>query len=55
VYYWASPIEAKLCQQEEIILVGGGSSAGQAAAFSRPRGQVHMVIRGEGWRPACRA
>jgi thioredoxin reductase (NADPH) len=33
VYYWASPVEAKLCKTEEIILVGGGNSAGQAAVF----------------------
>ena len=33
VYYWASPIEAKLCRSEEIVLVGGGNSAGQAAVF----------------------
>ena len=49
VYYWASPIEAKLCKQEEIILVGGGNSAGQAAVFlSGHAAKVHMVIRGEG-------
>ncbi|PJC96681.1 thioredoxin reductase [Janthinobacterium sp. BJB1] len=49
VYYWASPIEAKLCRQEEIILVGGGNSAGQAAVFlSGHASRVHMVIRGEG-------
>ena len=48
-YYWASPIEAKLCRQEEIILVGGGNSAGQAAVFlSGHAAKVHMVIRGEG-------
>src|SRR5262249_14598397 len=29
VYYWASPIEANLCKSEEIVLVGGGNSAGQ--------------------------
>ncbi|PVX35066.1 cyclic nucleotide-binding domain-containing thioredoxin-disulfide reductase [Janthinobacterium sp. 78] len=49
VYYWASPIEAKLCKQEEIILVGGGNSAGQAAVFlSGHAAKVHMVIRGAG-------
>ncbi|CDG84683.1 FAD-dependent oxidoreductase [Janthinobacterium agaricidamnosum] len=49
VYYWASPIEAKLCKNEEIILVGGGNSAGQAAVFlSRHAAKVHMVIRGAG-------
>src|SRR5258707_2011369 len=31
VWYWASPIEARLCRSEEIVLVGGGNAAGQAA------------------------
>ncbi|HEV7815176.1 MAG TPA: FAD-dependent oxidoreductase, partial [Janthinobacterium sp.] len=49
VYYWASPIEAKLCKREEVILVGGGNSAGQAAVFlSGHATTVHMVIRGAG-------
>jgi thioredoxin reductase (NADPH) len=30
IWYWASPIEARLCRDEEIVLVGGGNSAGQA-------------------------
>jgi thioredoxin reductase (NADPH) len=33
VHYWASPIEAKLCSNEEVALVGAGNSAGQAAVF----------------------
>ena len=33
VSYWASPIEAKLCEGERIALVGGGNSAGQAVVF----------------------
>jgi len=46
VYYWASPIEAKLCRSEEIVLVGGGNSAGQAAVFlSGHASKVHMLIR----------
>ena len=46
VYYWASPLEAKLCASEEIILVGGGNSAGQAAVFlSGFASRVHMLIR----------
>src|SRR5471030_2092192 len=49
VYYWASPIEAKLCKHEKIVLVGGGNSAGQAAVFlSAHAAEVHMVIRGNG-------
>jgi thioredoxin reductase (NADPH) len=49
VYYWASPIEARLCKQQDVILVGGGNSAGQAAVFlSTHAERVHMVIRGGG-------
>jgi thioredoxin reductase (NADPH) len=33
VSYWASPAEARLCRNEEVALVGGGNSAGQAAVF----------------------
>lgn len=46
VSYWASPIEAKLCEGEEIALVGGGNSAGQAIAFLAPRvRRLHLAIR----------
>jgi thioredoxin reductase (NADPH) len=49
VWYWASPIEARLCAEQEIVLVGGGNSAGQAAVFlSGHAKKVHMVIRGGG-------
>ena len=37
VSYWASPVEAKLCEGEEMALVGGGNSAGQAVVFLAPR------------------
>ena len=30
VHYWASPLEARLCADEEVVLVGGGNSAGQS-------------------------
>jgi thioredoxin reductase (NADPH) len=47
VWYWASPIEARLCQREEIILVGGGNSAGQAAVFLCDFAvKVWMLVRG---------
>ena len=36
IWYWASQIEARLCAGEEVILVGGGNSAGQARCFSPP-------------------
>jgi thioredoxin reductase (NADPH) len=49
VWYWASPIEARLCKEQEIILVGGGNSAGQAAVFlSGHASKIYMVIRGGG-------
>src|SRR5262245_13423121 len=37
VSYWASPVEAKLCEGEEVALVGGGNSAGQAVVFLAPK------------------
>lgn len=49
VWYWASPIEAKLCLGQDVVLVGGGNSAGQAAVFlSGHARKVYMVIRGGG-------
>jgi thioredoxin reductase (NADPH) len=49
VWYWASPIEARLCKEQEVILVGGGNSAGQAAVFlSAHAAKVNMVIRSGG-------
>jgi thioredoxin reductase (NADPH) len=49
VWYWASPIEARLCMDQEVVLVGGGNSAGQAAVFlSGHARKVYMVIRGGG-------
>jgi thioredoxin reductase (NADPH) len=47
VWYWASPIEARLCRNEEIVLVGGGNSAGQAAVFLRSfAAKIWMLVRG---------
>src|SRR6266404_5014176 len=49
VWYWASPIEARLCAGQDVVLVGGGNSAGQAAVFlSGHARKVHMIIRGGG-------
>jgi thioredoxin reductase (NADPH) len=49
VWYWASPIEGKLCLGQDVVLVGGGNSAGQAAVFlSGHARKVYMVIRGGG-------
>jgi len=49
VYYGATPIEARLCQGQEVIVVGGANSAGQAAVFlaSQTR-HVHVLVRGAG-------
>jgi thioredoxin reductase (NADPH) len=49
VWYWASPVEARLCAGHDVVLVGGGNSAGQAAVFlSGHARKVFMVIRGGG-------
>ncbi len=46
VSYWASAVEAKLCEGEEIALVGGGNSAGQAVVFLAPKVKhVHLGVR----------
>jgi thioredoxin reductase (NADPH) len=47
VSYWASPVEARLCRDEEVALVGGGNSAGQAAVFLASHARrVCMLVRG---------
>ena len=47
VYYWATPIEAKLCRKEPVLLIGGGNSAGQAVVFLSSHAEhVHVFIRG---------
>src|SRR6266481_942645 len=49
VWYWASPVEARLCAEQEVALVGAGNSAGQAAVFlSGHARKVTMIIRGGG-------
>jgi thioredoxin reductase (NADPH) len=49
VSYWASPVESKLCEGEEVALVGGGNSAGQAVVFLAPKvKRLHLVVRGPG-------
>jgi len=49
IWYWASPIEAKICAGQEVALVGGGNSAGQAAVFlSAHAAKVWMLVRGAG-------
>jgi thioredoxin reductase (NADPH) len=61
VYYGATFVEAQLCGGEEVIVVGGGNSAGQAAVYlSQMSKRVHMLVRSSGlaetmsrW-PPCR-
>jgi thioredoxin reductase (NADPH) len=46
VHYWASPIEAKLCANQEVALVGAGNSAGQAVVYLASQGvKVWMLVR----------
>jgi len=46
IYYGATYIESQLCESEEVAVVGGGNSAGQAAAFlSQTARKVHMLVR----------
>jgi thioredoxin reductase (NADPH) len=47
VWYWASGPEAKMCEHAEVVLVGGGNSAGQAAVFlAQYAAKVFMLVRG---------
>ena len=46
IYYGATYIESQLCENEEVAVVGGGNSAGQAAVFlSQTARKVHMLVR----------
>jgi thioredoxin reductase (NADPH) len=46
VYYGATFVEAQLCGGEEVVVVGGGNSAGQAAVFlAQSAKRVHMLVR----------
>lgn len=48
IYYNATHMEAQLCGQEEVIVIGGGNSAGQAAVFlARQSGRVHVLVRSQ--------
>ena len=49
VYYLATFMEARLCRDEEIVVVGGGNSAGQAAVFlAQTARHVHLLVRARG-------
>ncbi len=48
LHYAATSVEADLCRDEPVIVVGGGNSAGQAAVFLSTRvKRVHMLVRGD--------
>jgi thioredoxin reductase (NADPH) len=47
VHYWASPLEGKLCNDQEVVLVGAGNSAGQATVYlASQSGKVWLLARG---------
>lgn len=47
IYYAATEIEARFCGDSEVVIVGGGNSAGQAAMYmSRSAKHVHLLVRG---------
>ena len=49
VYYSATFVEAQMCGGEEVIVVGGGNSAGQAAVFlAETTKRVHLLVRSAG-------
>lgn len=49
VYYGATPMEAQLCAGAEVLVVGGGNSAGQAATFlARTASRVNVLVRSPG-------
>ena len=48
VYYAATPTEAQLCRGADVVVVGGGNSAGQAAVFLAGQARkVYLVVRGD--------
>jgi thioredoxin reductase (NADPH) len=49
IYYAATYIEAQLCKDEDIVVIGGGNSAGQAAVFLASNCKhVHLLVRSNG-------
>jgi thioredoxin reductase (NADPH) len=49
VYYFATHMESELCRGEEVVVVGGGNGAGQAAVFLAGAAKhVHVLVRGKG-------
>jgi thioredoxin reductase (NADPH) len=51
LYYGATAMESALCRGEDVVVVGGGNSAGQAAVFlAESARRVHLLVRGDGLR-----
>jgi thioredoxin reductase (NADPH) len=49
IYYAATAMEAQICPDDEVIVVGGGNSAGQAAVFlAQSAARVHVMVRSDG-------
>src|SRR5262249_1253794 len=49
VHYWASPLEGKLCAGQEVAVVGGGNSAGEAMVYLAGKAaKVWLLVRGPG-------
>ncbi len=47
VHYWASPLEGRLCAGQEVVLVGGGNSAGQAVVYLASQvAKIWLLVRG---------
>lgn len=47
IYYAATELEARLCRNADVVVVGAGNSAGQAAMFlAESAGRVHLICRG---------
>ena len=55
IYYGAALVEAASCKDEDVFVVGGANSAGQAALhFAKYANKVTMLVRGGACRPPCR-
>ncbi len=49
MHYWASPVEGALCAGQEVALVGGGNSAGQAVVYLASKAaKVWLLVRRDG-------
>lgn len=49
IHFAATAMEASLCRDQQVVVIGGGNSAGQAAVFlSQTAARVHLIVRGAG-------